>query len=260
VHDVRRDADAGVCDRDLELIRIADDLVVTVDVVQLEADLRASLASADVVYYGGHSGPWYAFSMANWNHVSEGEMSYAEPATIDLPADRYQVIVADGCDTYQIGEQLARNPNKPGGQNVDVITTTTFATAEQPYPAMNLLTYLTEAHPQGRHRPRTLKGLLRDLTVANPDDPLYGVHFVDDNPHLHPYGDVSALCAPCSSHDDCGAVGNRCVTVGSSGRRCATACTSDDACPTGYRCSMVTSATANAIYDHACVPTSERCR
>jgi hypothetical protein len=217
----------------------------------LEEDMRESFRTADVIIFNGHSGPFYGFSLANWRVVSDGtgDISYREIETLEMPADRYQIAVADGCDTYQIGEAFARNPNKPGGRNVDVITTTNYGTADFPYSTMNLVLHLIESGPDGYHRPPTIRSLLRDLRLGHYDNPLFGLHFVDDNPKRHPYADMEWVGYECSQHDQCGAPGNRCA---SAGRVCAAACTSDAGCGAGYRCIPI--AAGNAIYDRGCLP------
>lgn len=139
-----------------------------------------------------------------------------------------------------------------------MITTTTFADGELPYSTMNFLSHMLATDPEGRHRPRTLHTLLRDLRAATWNDALYGIHFVDDNPRRHPYAVTDATCEPCSTHADCGSTGNVCARIGE-GRRCASACTSTDGCSAGETCALIASPSAQPIYDRACVPTGLRC-
>lgn len=225
---------------------------------QLERDFRASLAASDMIVFNGHAGPFYGFPLANWRTTDEGEIDYGELETVEMPADRYQVVMVDGCDTYQVAAGLARNPAKPDGDNLDVITTTTFADGELPYSTMNFLSHVLETDPDGRHRPRTLHSLLRDLRAATWNDALYGIHFVADNPRTHPYADPGSICAPCRTHADCGSTGNVCAKIGES-RHCAPACTDPDACGRGATCAVIASASAQPIYDRACVPASLEC-
>src|SRR5690606_12428465 len=124
---------------------------------QLEADLRASLSNAHMVMFTGHSGPFYGFPMSDWKRTSEGDLSYAELAEVEMPTDRYQIVVADGCDTYQIDQTFRRNPHKPGARNLDVITTTSYGDTTLPYSIMNLILHLVASDPSGRHRPRTIQ-------------------------------------------------------------------------------------------------------
>lgn len=224
---------------------------------QLEADMRDSFRESDVVLYVGHSGPFYGFSLANWKRTSEGDISYRELEGLEL-SGRYQVIYAEGCDTYQMSSAFTRNEGSNDAENIDLITTTAYSDADYPYSVMNFLAHVTELDADGHHRPRTLRSLLIDLTEANVQNPLYGIHFVDDNPTLHPYADLEWSCEPCDYHYQCGAPGNRCVMLpGADYGACASACTSDDECPRGYGCEQV--AASNAIYDHACVPRDLSC-
>jgi hypothetical protein len=88
---------------------------------------------------------------------------------------------------------------------------------------------------------------------------MYGIHGVDDNPKLHPYGNAENLCKSCSSNAACGGVGNSCVSIGDSGRRCVAACTADAGCPDGYKCKEVASASTSTIYGSYCVPATRTC-
>jgi len=224
---------------------------------QLEADMRESFRTADIVNFVGHSGPFYGFSLANWKRTSEGDVSYRELEGLEL-SGRYQVIYAEGCDTYQMSSAFARNEDSHAGASIDLITTTAYSDADYPYSVMNFVNHVIEVDSDNHHRPRTLRTLLIDLTEANVQNPLYGIHFVDDNPTLHPYADLEWSCEPCDYHYQCGVPGNRCVMLPDADYgSCASACTADDECPRGYRCEQV--AASNAIYDHACVPRDLSC-
>ena len=84
---------------------------------------RASLADRDVIIYSGHSGPFYGFALANWKKTEEGDLDDSELASTTLPENRYQVVFAEGCDTYHIGEAFKANPAKPDGSFIDIVTT-----------------------------------------------------------------------------------------------------------------------------------------
>jgi len=227
----------------------------------LEDDMRASLADSDVIVYSGHSGPFYGFALANWRRTDEGDFDDTEMRTAVMPSDRYQIVVAEGCDTYQIGAAFAANPNKPDLHNVDVITTTSFSNASTPATVETVITRLLESDSRGHHRPRTVKSLLEDLDGNSQwgFHTMYGIHGIDDDPHAHPYGHLDNLCASCRVNADCGGLGNMCVGVGSSGRRCAVACTDDTGCPSGYGCRLIASQASRAIYTSACVRSDLSC-
>jgi len=226
---------------------------------QMEADMFGSLSSRDVVVYSGHSGSLYGFALANWDKTDEGDVDDVELATARLWRDHYQIVFAEGCNTYMLGNALLQNPDKQG-KDIDVITTTSFSVSYSP--VEDFLGRLIEIDSLARHRPRTMTQTLEDLdlySVGEPSPTMYGIHGIDDNPKLHPYANLENSCNRCSSNSACGGVGNACVTVGDSGRRCVAACTDDSACGTGYRCKQVASSSTSTIYGSFCVPASRSC-
>jgi hypothetical protein len=227
--------------------------------VLLEKDMLRSLATKDVIVYAGHSGPFYGFALANWDKTDEGDLDDVELAVADMPRDRYQIVFAEACNTYMLGNTLLTNPNK-AGKNIDVITSTNMSVSYSP--VEDFLTRLLEVDTQGRHRPRTMSATIADLdlyTYGETQPTMYGVHGVDDNPKLHPYADPQNSCKRCSSNSTCGGVGNACVTIGDSGRRCVAACSDDSGCPSGYKCKEVASASTSTIYGSYCVPSTRTC-
>ncbi len=227
----------------------------------LEDDVRASLADSDVIVYSGHSGPFYGFAMGNWRVTEEGDFDDSEMSSAEMPENRYQIVFAEGCDTYHIGEALRSNPAKPDGAFLDVITTTSFSNASTAAAVEDFISRLIERDSHGRHRPRTLKSLLDDLDGNSWGfHTMYGIHGIDDDPALHPYAHLENLCLPCSSNPDCGGIGDLCIGIGDDdGKYCAAACTDDRGCPEDYRCAAVASVSAGTIYAHACVPTNATC-
>lgn len=223
---------------------------------RLEEDMRASLRTRDVIVYSGHSGPFYGFALANWRATEEGDLDDSELESVEMPADRYQIVLAEGCDTYQIGAAFARNPNKPDLRNLDVITTTSFSDASSPAAVQDFLSRLMERDARGRHRPRTVRSLLEDLDANGGYGfhTMYGIHGVDDNPRLHPYANREMFGELCAANSDCGDLGNLCVRMSDGERRCTAACTSDDACGPAMACRPIASSSSRAIYGHACVP------
>jgi hypothetical protein len=227
----------------------------------LEEDMRESLRTRDVIVYSGHSGPFYGFALANWRRTAEGDLDDSEMGSVEMPAGRYQIVFAEGCDTYHIGEAFRRNPAKPDGAFVDIVTTTAPSNASSPAAVQDMIGRLVETDGQGRHRPRTMKSLINDLdTNSYFFRTMYGIHGIDDNPQLHPYAVVENLCEPCERDDDCGGVGNLCVSLGEGqGRRCAPSCTTDAGCPADARCRNVAAASTATIYGSACVPADMTC-
>lgn len=220
----------------------------------LEADMRTSLRSRDVIVYSGHSGPFYGFALANWRRTSEGDLDDAEMESVEM-ASRYQIVLAEGCDTYQIGAAFGRNPAHPDLRNLTVLTTTSFSNASTPEAVQDFISRLIERDSRGRHRPRTIRSLLVDLddNAGSGFHTMYGAHGVDALPRLHPYADREMLGELCAANADCGGLGNMCVRMPDGARRCTAACTSDDACGAGSRCMPVGSSSSRAIYGSACM-------
>ncbi len=217
----------------------------------LEDEARASLATRDVVVYSGHSGPFYGFALANWKKTSEGDLDDADMRVINMPADKYQVILAEGCDTYQIGEAFKENPNK-AGKNVDVITTTSFSNASTPAAVQSFVAALLARDTTGRLRPQPVSTLLTRLDSESWGfTTMYGMHGIDDNPKLVPFAKTSSFGKACSANADCGGPGNLCVSA-SGGKKCTAACTDSSGCGTGYSCKAVASSTTSTIYGKAC--------
>jgi len=226
---------------------------------RLEADMFASLKSRDVIVYSGHSGSLYGFSLANWDKTDEGDIDDVELAAAELAQGRYQIVFAEGCNTYMLGNTLMKNPAKQG-KDIDIITTTSFSVSYSP--VSDFMARLIEIDSSSRHRPRTMSQTIADLDLYSVDEPsptMYGIHGIDDNPKLHPYANPENLCEACSSNAACGGVGNACVSVGDDGRRCVAACTDDTACPDGYACKEVASASTSTIYGAYCVPKTRSC-
>jgi hypothetical protein len=98
---------------------------------QMEKDMFASLASRDVIVYSGHSGPLYGFALANWDKTDEGDVDDTELAVTPLWSGHYQIVMAEGCNTYMLGSTLMKNPSKQG-KDIDIITTTSFSVSYSP--------------------------------------------------------------------------------------------------------------------------------
>ncbi len=227
---------------------------------QLEKDMLSSLKDRDVIVYSGHSGSLYGFALSNWDKTEEGDLDDSELATAQLARDKYQIVFAEGCNTYMLGHTLLTNPTK-NGKNLDVITTTSFSVSYSP--VEDFLARLLELDSQGRLRPRTMTQTIADLdlySVGEPSPTMYGIHGIDDNPKLHPFANLENACKKCTSNAACGGVGNSCVSVGSSGKRCVAACTDDAACGAGYKCKAVASASTSTIYGSYCVPSNSVCQ
>ncbi len=224
---------------------------------QLEADMFTSLKSREVVIFSGHSGPFYGFALANWKVTSEGDVDDSELAVAELWKDHYQLVVAEGCDTYGIGQSFALNPSKPGLKDLDVITTTSFSNAASAGTITDTLSVLLGAPGSATATATKYSQLLADLD-ANSSwfDSMYGVHGLDDNPHVHPWADLSKACKTCSTNGACGD-GMRCVKMKDGKKACAAECTSSLGCGTGYECRNVS--VDSYLATKVCAPISLQC-
>lgn len=225
----------------------------------LEADMRESLAKREVVIYEGHSGSLYGFALANWRKTDEGDLDDSEIPTLELPKT-YQIVLANGCDTYALGQAFWKNPAKSDHSNINVITTTDFSNAGTPRSAERLIDVLSN------QRDGKLNAVRISELVAGLDgdqgygfSSMFGVHGVDANPHADPTSDPSALCRSCKVDADCGADGNRCTVIASNVKACTTRCTDDAGCPAGYVCRPLKVATPGSAPDELCVPAARTC-
>jgi hypothetical protein len=218
---------------------------------RLEELARASLATRDVIIYSGHSGPFYGFALANWKKTDEGDLDDAEIRVAQMPRDRYQVVLAEGCDTYQMGTAFKENPNKLN-KNVDVITTTSFSDAASPIAVEDMIATLLARDSQQRLRPQPVSSLLTKLDNASYGfESLYGMHGIDDNPTVVPWAQTAKFGTACSTNTDCGGPGNLCVSQ-TGGKKCTAACVATAGCGTGYVCKAVASSSSSTIYGKAC--------
>lgn len=128
-----------------------------------------------------------------------------------MPADRYQVVLAEGCDAYQIGTAFKENPAE-AGKNVDIITTTSFSDAASPAAVQQFVAALIARDSVGRLRPQPVSRLLTQLGGNSwTFKSLYGMHGIDDNPKLVPFRNTERFGTTCSANADCGGPGNLCV-------------------------------------------------
>lgn len=219
----------------------------------LEGLALESLAKRDVIIYSGHSGPFYGFALANWKKTEEGDLDDADIRVAAMPRDRYQVVLAEGCDTYQLGTAFKENPNK-AGKNVDIITTTSFSDASSPASVENFVSALLARDSLARLRPQPVSTLLTRLDGASAGfTSMYGMHGIDDNPTVVPWAKTANFGKKCSANADCGGPGNLCVST-ARGKQCTAACTGagDGGCGTGYTCKAVASSSSSTIYGRAC--------
>lgn len=220
----------------------------------LEADVRDSLAHREVIIWEGHSGPLYGFALANWKKTDEGDFDDSKIPGAELPRS-YQIVVANGCNTYDLGQAFWKNPAKADHQNINVITTTSFSNAGTEASAKRIISALTN-QKNGHVVASRVSELASALDGAQgfSFDSMFGVHGVDANPKYNPLSDRTKLCKSCTTDASCGADGNRCTAISASAKVCTSGCVDDTGCTTGYSCKSVRNVT-----EKQCVPTSGAC-
>lgn len=223
----------------------------------LEEAMRRSLKNNEITGFSGHSGPWYGFALANWRQTAEGDLDDSEIPALDMPSDKYQIVLAEGCDTYALGEAFWANPNKADRTTLDIITTTSFSNAGTNATVTDLFKGVIGTDSQGNHQATRYSEILADMDSNSYwFKTMYGVHGIDDNPHRHPYADAENVCLSCSTDADCGGEGNVCANLGGDAI-CTFECTADDGCPTGFRCRETQ--TGGWISTSVCVPDTYTC-
>jgi hypothetical protein len=210
---------------------------------QLNADMYESLRSREVVVFDGHSGDYYGFALADWRKTSHGAIDYPQLATAEMPRD-YQIVMANGCQTYSIGEAFWANPAKADKQSLNIVTTTTFSDASSPSELESLIEAVFTPV-------KAWSDVLTDQNRSSGIGAMYGVHGLDANPKLHPFADLTKLGNSCTSNAACGE-GSRCVRRSTGAKVCAPLCLDTTGCPSGYTCRSVASTTTGTITAKAC--------
>jgi hypothetical protein len=223
---------------------------------RLTDKLKESFAKRDVVLYNGHAGPGAGFIL-DYHPRHEVKPSQFK----DLPmADKYQIFVINGCETYRsYVPDLMANERKTF-DNVDIVTTVN----KTPIASFSRVTYqflrwLTYTDKYDRHTPMTWNTILQGVNKGNRADARYGVHGIDQDPEINPYGNVASSCQPCQSHSQCGAGGNYCLRM-KNGPACGTACATSEACGEGFKCAPVTDDPDKFYIPKQCIPKTYQCR
>jgi hypothetical protein len=194
---------------------------------------RREIVARDVFVYAGHAGPYFGLFLGP---NGTAHLSAADLGRLPFSPARQQLFVAQGCQTYsQYADALFASPRK-SEQDLDVITTVSFAYGQG---TIELLAGLTFLDAEGNHRPLDYGGLLGAMN-ANPVNReqavLYGALGVDDNPRLHPYAAPGRIGARCETNADCGDPnGNVCAWHPALGARCGAVALAESACPSETR-------------------------
>ncbi len=199
---------------------------------QEQHDLALSeIVSRDVFFYNGHAGPYFGFYL---DEAYEATVNYWEFAEAPFDADRQQLFVAQGCQTYsQYADMLYANPAK-NESNLDAITTVNYSYGQGTLRLLDSLLWL--------ERPSDFYAIIRTLNgdfTNDYHDVFYGVMGIDDNPSLHPLADLDTVGSACTADADCGdPLGNACVATTTGEHQCAVR-TVADVCPEGTHAGQI---------------------
>jgi hypothetical protein len=240
---------------DVEVTLYHPDIVPDADLDQLRAKIISAYQTMDVLIYDGHAGQDPSYSGLVYHYNPRHAISADELGKITLP-EKYQVYVFNGCKTYGVyPESVMKNPAKTTA-NVDIISTVNFSwLTMQPYTTSGFIGQLL-AKSGNTHDPQTYLQILKQINQSSNWNVYYGVHGLDDNPHINPYTDTSSLCRSCSRDAECPGVGNRCIAF-AWGKACTAECTAPDGCPEGYGCFDV--AEGAQIVGRQCMPKTYTC-
>lgn len=248
--------DANGRDVRVEITLLHPDIVPDADLDRLRDRIIAGYGQADVVIYDGHAGEDPDYSGVVYHYNPRHAISVTALGQLDLP-EKYQIYMFNGCKTYgAYPEGVMKNPVKTP-ENLDIVSTVSFSwLSQQTFTTSGFIRELLAL--SGRtHAPRTWRQVLTRINQHANANVYYGVHGIDDNPHINPYADVATLCQTCSRDADCPGVGNMCVGFGDGTRRCAAECTADDGCPSSYVCGDI--AVSGRITGQQCLPATYRC-
>ena len=239
----------------LEVTLLHPDIVPDSNLDDLRAAIVKGFEEMDIVLYDGHAGQDPDYSGISYHYNPRKAISANDLAALNLP-EKYQIFVFNGCKTYNAYPDALYKSEVKNTKNLDIISTVSFSwLSMQPFTTSGLMTQLFRT-TAGQHDPQTWIEILSQINKSNNYNVFYGVHGLDDNPHIHPYADLTQLCEPCTTDATCTGVGNRCIRY-DWGSGCAAECTADDGCPEGYRCSDI--AEGSQIVGHQCLPKTFRC-
>ncbi len=223
---------------------------------ELERQMRESFAKREVVIFKGHSGPLYGFALANWRVTNEGDLDDSKIPGLEMPST-YQIVFANGCETYAMGEAFWKNPAKKDQKSLNLITTTNFANLSTDSAVDTLIAALTN-QKSGKVVPSTISALTNGMDKGQGwgFNTMFGVHGVDANPKYDPMADTSKLCKPCSG---AAGDGDRCTKLPSGARVWSYDCLDDSGCPANYNCRAITSVSTGDLKAKRCLPKTLKC-
>ena len=220
---------------------------------------RGRSREREVIVFSGHSGPVLRLRARQLAAHRRGRPRRLRDRDLDLPADRYQIVIAEGCDTYGLGEAFRLNPAKPGAPTSTSSPPPASPTRPPPDAVKDSLRAVFGTRRRGAaHRPVTCGELL-----AQPRPQLGLVHD-DVRRARHRRQPARATRSPRRS--GCASRASPTRAAGGSGtsapgwpggKFCTYLCTADDGCPEDYACMEV--ATGATITSRQCAPKTLRC-
>ncbi len=240
---------------DVEVTFYHPDIVPDAELDSLRDEIIDAYETMDVLIYDGHAGQDPGYSGVVYHYNPRHAISADDLGQLALP-DKYQIYLFNGCKTYSAyPEAVMKNETKTTA-NLDIISTVSFSwLSMQPYTTSGFINQLL-AESGGTHDPQTYVQILEQINRRSNWNVYYGVHGLDDNPHVNPYADEGMLCGSCATDLDCPGAGNRCIGF-DWGKVCGAECTADDGCPEGYGCYEI--AEGSQIVGNQCLPKSFTC-
>ncbi len=240
---------------DIEVTFYYADIVPDAELDRLRDKIITAYETMDIVIYDGHAGQDPTYSGVVYHYNPRHAISAVELGQLNLP-DKYQIFLFNGCKTYSVYPEAVMANERKTTANLDIISTVNFSwLTMQPFTTSSFLNELL-AEKGGTHDPQTYVQILKKINESSNWNVYYGVHGIDDNPHVNPYFDESTLCSACATDADCPGVGNRCIQL-EGGKVCGAECTADDGCPGDYRCYEIAEGTQ--IVGRQCLPRTFAC-
>lgn len=241
----------------IEITLLYGDILPIADIGQLRQRIIEAYETADVIIYDGHAGEDPDYSGVVYHYNPRHAISATQLAQLDLP-EKYQIYLFNGCKTYGAYPEAVMKNGTKTTKSVDIVSTVNFSwLSQQTFTTSGFLRELLMKVGK-THDPRTWREVLTSINQRANYNVYYGVHGIDDNPHLNPYADATTLCASCARDSDCPGAGNMCIKLSDGGKRCAAECTADDGCPSGYTCGDI--AVGGRITGRQCLPRSYSCQ
>jgi hypothetical protein len=218
----------------------------------LNQQIGDSLLTKDVFIYGGHSGPGAGFSMS-----SKSSFTIQDIIDAEMPDNRYQIVMINGCNTSSLAETFFQNRYKQNRQMINIITTGNLSIPLIIPEVTDLAWALVPKKSSELNELYTVKELIRNIERNLPIfNTGFGIYGIDNNPKLHPLAKPEQFCKDCRHDSNCGP-GHVCAKLDGT-KSCFGLCTDNEGCPDGYRCMEIAIGWFREA--QACIPTNHSCQ